>query len=81
MADTTGLPSPKPLTDEQRKLVKATVPVLEQHGSAITRLFYKQMLEENPELRNIFNHTKQQVRMLSRACLIRRFSNSLCDTV
>ena len=78
MADTTGLPSPKPLTDEQRKLVKATVPVLEQHGSAITRLFYKQMLEENPELRNIFNHTKQQVCIVSRVlCLMREFSHSL----
>lgn len=56
-----NLPNPGPLTEAQRKLVKATVPVLEQHGDAITSLFYKQMLEANPELRNVFNHSKQQV--------------------
>lgn len=55
-----NLPNPGPLTEAQRKLVKATVPVLEAHGSEITRRFYKQMLEAHPELRNVFNHTKQQ---------------------
>ena len=56
-----GLPNPGPLTEAQRKLVKATVPVLEAHGQAITRLFYKEMIEANPDLRNVFNHSKQQV--------------------
>ncbi len=56
-----NLPNPGPHTEAQRKLVKATVPVLEAHGSEITRRFYKQMLEAHPELRNVFNHTKQQV--------------------
>ena len=56
-----NLPTPGPLTEAQKKLVKATVPVLEAHGAEITRLFYKQMLEAHPELRNVFIHTKQQV--------------------
>ncbi|GJE89079.1 flavohemoglobin [Phanerochaete sordida] len=54
-----GLPNPG-LTEAQKKLVKSTAPVLEQHGGAITKLFYKQMLEHYPELRNVFNHSKQQ---------------------
>ena len=58
------LPNPGPLTEGQRKLIKATVPVLEQHGDEITRVFYKEMLEANPILRNVFNHTKQQVRLV-----------------
>ncbi|EKM52474.1 uncharacterized protein PHACADRAFT_260907 [Phanerochaete carnosa HHB-10118-sp] len=54
-----NLPNPG-LTEAQKKLVKSTAPILEQHGEAITKLFYKQMLERNPELRNNFNHSKQQ---------------------
>lgn len=60
-ADAPGANLPNPgLTDAQKKLVKSTAPVLEQHGGAITKLFYKQMLERNPDLRNVFNHSKQQ---------------------
>ncbi|KAI8982950.1 bacterial hemoglobin [Trametes punicea] len=57
-----NLPHPPPLTPEQRKLISATVPVLAEHGVTITKLFYKQMLEANPDLRNVFSHSKQQVR-------------------
>ncbi|KAI0355100.1 bacterial hemoglobin [Trametes cingulata] len=55
------LPHPPPLTPEQRKLISATVPVLAEHGVTITKLFYKQMLEAHPELRNVFSHSKQQL--------------------
>ncbi|MFF5996143.1 NO-inducible flavohemoprotein [Lysinibacillus sp. KU-BSD001] len=41
-------------------IIKATVPVLEQHGLTITKTFYKNMFEAHPELLNIFNHTNQQ---------------------
>ncbi|KAM5534149.1 hypothetical protein V8D89_012169 [Ganoderma adspersum] len=50
---------PKPLTAEQRKLITAIVPVLEQHGKTITTLMYTQMLEENPALKNVFSKSKQ----------------------
>lgn len=48
-----------PLTPTQIQTVKATVPVLQKHGEAITRLFYATMLAENPELKPIFNHANQ----------------------
>ncbi|EIW65107.1 bacterial hemoglobin [Trametes versicolor FP-101664 SS1] len=55
-----NLPHPPPLTPEQRKLITATVPILKEHGVTITTLFYRQMLEANPDLRNVFSHSKQQ---------------------
>ena len=42
------------------EIVKATVPVLEVKGEEITTVFYKNMLDGNPELLNIFNHANQQ---------------------
>lgn len=48
-----------PLTLEQVKIVKSTVPVLEQHGETITTTFYRNMLAAHPELNNIFNTTDQ----------------------
>ena len=43
------------LTKKQIELVKATVPVLREHGVALTSHFYKRMLSHNPELRQVFN--------------------------
>ncbi|MFK3867938.1 globin domain-containing protein [Psychrobacter faecalis] len=48
--------SPKTL-----EIVKATVPVLEEHGTAITTVFYKNMFNEHPELLDIFNETNQKL--------------------
>ncbi|GIZ42684.1 hypothetical protein CKM354_000594300 [Cercospora kikuchii] len=48
-----------PLSEEQVKIIKATVPVLQQHGTDVTKLFYKNMLSERPELNNVFNQTNQ----------------------
>lgn len=39
--------------------IKSTVPVLSEHGGAITQLFYKKLFEQYPELKNIFNQTNQ----------------------
>lgn len=47
------------LTPEQVQVIKATVPVLAQHGEAITIKFYADMLEAHPELKNVFNNTHQ----------------------
>ncbi len=47
------------LTDAQLAIVKATVPVLQQHGETITRTFYGFLFEENPQLKNIFNMAHQ----------------------
>lgn len=47
------------LTDRQKELVKATVPVLREHGVALITHFYKRMLTGNPELQNVFNNAHQ----------------------
>jgi nitric oxide dioxygenase len=47
------------LTANQIQLIKATVPVLAEHGNTITSVFYKNILAENPTLNNIFNIPNQ----------------------
>lgn len=41
-------------------IIKSTVPVLEVHGTAITKRFYQTMFENHPELLNLFNHANQK---------------------
>lgn len=48
-------------------IVKATVPVLEQHGEALTRHFYKRLFEKNPETAPFFNRTNQDAGTQQRA--------------
>jgi len=47
------------LTPEQIAIVKATAPVLKEHGTTITTVFYNNLLDANPELKNIFSITSQ----------------------
>jgi nitric oxide dioxygenase len=47
------------LSPEQSTIIKATVPILQEHGEAITRLFYRNMLDAHPELNSIFNQANQ----------------------
>jgi len=56
-----------PITPEQIAIVKATVPVLKEHGETITTVFYQNMLSENPILRNIFSKTSQDTLRQPRA--------------
>ncbi|MFC5701403.1 NO-inducible flavohemoprotein [Cohnella faecalis] len=41
-------------------IIKSTVPVLEVHGTAITKRFYERLFTGHPELLNIFNHANQK---------------------
>jgi nitric oxide dioxygenase len=41
-------------------IIQSTVPVLEEHGTAITKAFYKRLFSTHPELKNIFNQTNQK---------------------
>lgn len=54
-------------------IVKATVPVLQQHGEAITSHFYKKMFTEYPQVKAYFNEAHQgagtQARALAGAVL------------
>jgi nitric oxide dioxygenase len=47
------------LTPEQVQIVRSTVPVLKAHGNDITTHFYKTLLDEIPDLHNIFNTANQ----------------------
>ncbi|KAL2021873.1 hypothetical protein VTK56DRAFT_6468 [Thermocarpiscus australiensis] len=62
-----------PLTEKHVAIVKATVPVLQQHGLDVTTVFYENLLKENPELNNIFSATSKvtgrQPRALANAVL------------
>ncbi|KAF4445958.1 putative flavohemoglobin [Fusarium austroafricanum] len=49
-----------PLTASQVDIVKSTAPILKVHGQTITSLFYKNLIETYPDLRNIFNLSHQQ---------------------
>lgn len=49
------------LSEETKSIVKATIPVLEEHGTEITSAFYKHMFEQHPELLNVFNKTNQKL--------------------
>lgn len=40
--------------------VKSTVPLLTEHGEAITRCFYNKLFTAHPELKNVFNMVNQQ---------------------
>ncbi|KAF6821943.1 flavohemoglobin [Colletotrichum musicola] len=47
------------LTQEQINIVKSTAPVLKVHGETITTLFYKDMIDTHPELKNVFSLRNQ----------------------
>ncbi|KAH7145661.1 globin-like protein [Dactylonectria estremocensis] len=61
------------LTQAQIAIVKATVPILKEHGKTITTTFYRNMIRENPSLKNYFSlraqHTGEQPAALARSVL------------
>lgn len=48
------------LSEKTIQMIKSTVPVLEVHGTDITKRFYQLLFKNNPELLNIFNHANQK---------------------
>jgi nitric oxide dioxygenase len=48
------------LSQNARVLIEASVPVLREHGGAITSCFYGKMFAAHPELKNLFNMGNQQ---------------------
>ncbi|MFM0235996.1 NO-inducible flavohemoprotein [Paraburkholderia sediminicola] len=47
------------LSAEHRAIVKATVPLLESGGEALTTHFYNMLINEHPEVRPLFNQANQ----------------------
>jgi nitric oxide dioxygenase len=68
-----ALPPSAPLSQDQLAIIKATVPVLQVHGEAITKTMYDNMIGAHPELHNVFSTTSQitgrQPRALARSVL------------
>ena len=48
------------LTTKHIAIVKSTIPLLENGGTAITEHFYNRMFTHNPELQDIFNMSNQK---------------------
>lgn len=48
-------------------LVKATAPILEEHGEALTRHFYHRMFRNNPEVAPFFNSANQTAGLQQKA--------------
>lgn len=68
-----AVPPSAPLSQAQIAIIKATVPVLQVHGEAITKTMYDNMIGAHPELHNVFSTTSQttgrQPRALARSVL------------
>ena len=48
------------MTEDQKKWITATVPVLKENGVLLTKYFYNRMFTHHPELKNMFNMGNQQ---------------------
>ena len=48
------------MTPAQKQLIKATVPILKEHGLQLTTHFYKRLFAGNPEFKNVFNQANKQ---------------------
>tara|TARA_R110002050_G_C8912341_1_gene510870 strand:- start:312 stop:1511 length:1200 start_codon:yes stop_codon:yes gene_type:complete len=48
------------MNNSQREIITATVPVLREHGVALTTHFYKRMFTHHPDLKNVFNMGNQK---------------------
>src|SRR5688500_11965418 len=48
-------------------IIKATVPVLQEHGETLTRHFYRRMFNSNPEVKAFFNPAHQHAGTQQRA--------------
>lgn len=59
------------LSQKTKDTIKATVPVLAEHGTTIIRRVYERLFQFHPELKNVFNmahqHQGQQQEALARA--------------
>ncbi len=45
------------LTEQEKDIIKQTVPLLKEKGTEITSIFYPKMFKAHPELLNMFNQT------------------------
>ena len=48
------------LTNKHIEIIKSTIPLLENAGSALTSHFYQRLFSHHPELQDIFNMANQK---------------------
>jgi hypothetical protein len=52
---------PKPMSASTIAILKATAPVVKEHGTEITSTMYGMMFSEFPEVQNLFNMSHHRV--------------------
>lgn len=69
------------LSEAARPYIQASVPVLREHGLAITSTFYKNMFSAHPELKNLFNmgNQAQGVQQQSLAAAVFAYAANIDD--
>lgn len=69
------------LTYQQTKIVKSTIPVLQDHGEELASTFYRDMITDHPELNNYFNTANQKNGRQPRALtsVILHFAKNISD--
>lgn len=59
--DSTTIYEIQELTDRQKELIKASIPILEQAGDVLTSKFYTHMLTDHPEVKPFFKDSDQKL--------------------
>lgn len=69
------------LTYQQTKIVKATIPILQDHGEELASTFYRTMIHDHPKLNNYFNTANQANGRQPRALtsVILHFAKNISD--
>lgn len=67
------------LTYQQSQRIRATIPALADHGDRIITVFYRNLLDHHPELKNYFNTVNQENGFQPRALahLMLQFANNI----
>jgi nitric oxide dioxygenase len=69
------------LSYQQTKIVKSTIPILQDHGEELASTFYGTMIKDHPELNNYFNTANQKNGRQPRALtsVILHFAKNISD--
>lgn len=69
------------LSYQQTKMVKSTIPMLQDHGEELASIFYRDMITAHPELNNYFNTANQKNGRQPRALtsVILHFAKNVSD--
>lgn len=71
----------RPLTEDQKQIIRDTVPVIEREGGQLTNEFYKIMMRKHPQTSSFFNKTDQKLMRQPKimAYLLLRYAQCIDD--